>query len=47
LLFGLRPGDPTSLLLAVTTLAAVAAAASFLPAQRAAGLEPTAALREE
>ncbi len=47
LLFGMRPGDPVSLLLAAGSLAAVAAVASWLPARRAAGLEPTIALRDE
>jgi predicted permease len=47
LLFGMQPGDPLSLLLAVTALAVVAAIATVLPAQRAARLEPTIALREE
>lgn len=47
LLFGLKPNDPVTLALAVAALAAVAAAASFLPAHRAARLDPMAALREE
>jgi ABC-type lipoprotein release transport system permease subunit len=47
LLYGLQPGDPATLALAVSALTVVAAAASYLPAQRAARLEPTAALREE
>ena len=47
LLFGLRPGDPVTLAIAVAGLSAVAAAASLLPARRAAGLDPMAALREE
>lgn len=47
LLFGLRPSDPATLLIAAASLAAVAAAASFLPARRAATLDPMAALREE
>jgi predicted permease len=47
LLFGLTPQDPLTLVLAAAGLAAVAALASYLPAQRAAGLEPTIALREE
>jgi putative ABC transport system permease protein len=47
LLFGLKPHDPITLVLAVIALTAVAAAASFLPAHRASRLDPMAALREE
>jgi predicted permease len=47
LLFGLKPHDPLTILLASCGLAAVAAAASFLPAQRASRLDPMVALREE
>ena len=47
LLFGLRPSDPWTLTMAALSLAAVAAAASFLPARRAATLDPMQALREE
>jgi putative ABC transport system permease protein len=47
LLYGLKPHDPVTLTIAVVALTAVAAAASFLPAHRAAALDPMAALREE
>jgi predicted permease len=47
LLFGLKSHDPATLGLAIVALAAVAAAASFLPAHRASRLDPIAALREE
>jgi predicted permease len=47
LLFGLRPSDPMTLLAAVVALAAVAFAASYFPARRAAKLDPMVALREE
>ena len=47
LLFGLKSTDPLTIALAVLTLAAVAAAASFLPAHRASRLDPMAALRDE
>lgn len=46
-LFGLRYYDPASLLWAVAILAATAALAGFLPAQRASRVNPLAALREE
>jgi putative ABC transport system permease protein len=47
LLFGLEPGDPATLAMSAIALAAVAMLASYLPALRAARLEPTEALREE
>jgi putative ABC transport system permease protein len=47
LLFGLRPSDPTTLGLAVALLAAVAVAASYIPARRASKVDPIAALRYE
>jgi putative ABC transport system permease protein len=47
LLYGLKPYDPATLALAAMALAAVAALASFLPAHRAAKLDPMVALREE
>ena len=47
LLFGLKPRDPTTLLLAAAALAAVAVSASFVPAQRASRLDPMVALRDE
>ena len=47
LLFGLKPHDPMTLGMAAVSLAAVAAAASYLPAFRAARIHPTEALREE
>jgi putative ABC transport system permease protein len=47
LLFGLTPSDPLTMGIAVVSLAGIAAAASFLPAHRAATLDPMQALRED
>jgi predicted permease len=47
LLFGVQPSDPATLAAAVAALAAVGLAASWLPARRAARIEPSAALRAE
>jgi predicted permease len=47
LLFGLKSYDPATLSIAGLLLAAIAALASFLPARRAAKLDPMVALRDE
>jgi len=47
LLFGLQPNDSSTLAIAALLLAVVTQTASYLPARRAARLEPMAALREE
>ena len=47
MLFGLKPRDPLTLALTVLILAAIAFAASFLPARRASRLDPMTALRYE
>jgi ABC-type antimicrobial peptide transport system permease subunit len=47
MLYGLKPHDPATLTLAVVALTTVAVIASFVPAHRAASLDPMAALREE
>jgi predicted permease len=47
LLYGIKPSDPLQLACAVLILAAATAVAAYLPARRAARLDPMAALREE
>jgi predicted permease len=47
MLFGLRPGDPLTLGMALLSLSFVAALASLLPAQRASRHDPMIALRNE
>jgi predicted permease len=47
LLYGLEPWDPATMALAIGLLALVSLVASWLPAQRAARVEPTVALRDE
>ncbi len=47
MLYGVQPADPTSLSVAVALMTSVAAVAAYLPARRAARLEPLTALRVE
>ncbi len=47
LLFGIKPYDLTSLVAATVLLAGIAATASFLPARRAASVDPMIALRHD
>jgi putative ABC transport system permease protein len=47
LLFGLTPNDPTTITLATLLMVGVAALAGYLPARRAAQVDPIIALRHE
>jgi ABC-type antimicrobial peptide transport system permease subunit len=47
LLFGVTPGDPLSLIAAITVLALTAAVAAWIPSRRAAHVDPMVALRYE
>jgi ABC-type antimicrobial peptide transport system permease subunit len=46
-LFGLHPSDPVTLMGAVLVIAAVTMLAAYLPARRAAKVDPMVALRYE
>jgi len=46
-LYGVTPGDLTSLAISVLVLSAVALVASWVPARRAARVDPVDALRTE
>jgi len=47
MLFGLAPTDPLTVLLAVVLMITVAALAGYIPARRAARVDPMIALRYE
>ena len=47
LLFGVTPADPATLAIVVCALAGAAACATYVPARRAAGVDPSDALRAE
>jgi putative ABC transport system permease protein len=46
-LFGVRPADPATMASVAALMIAVAAAAAYLPARRAARVDPVAALRSQ
>jgi ABC-type lipoprotein release transport system permease subunit len=47
MLYGIQPWDPATMIGGVLILLAVALAASWIPARRAAGVQPMEALRHE
>jgi len=47
MLYGIQPWDPMTMIGGVVILQAVALAASWIPARRAAGVQPMEALRHE
>jgi ABC-type antimicrobial peptide transport system permease subunit len=47
MLFGLQPSDPLALVASLAGIATVAMAGSFIPARRAANVDPIVALRTE
>ncbi len=47
LLYGIRPGDPPAFLLTVAVLLVIGMVSAFVPARRAASIEPVEALRHE
>jgi ABC-type antimicrobial peptide transport system permease subunit len=46
-LFGIKPFDPLTMLMATAGIASVAMLAGYLPARRASGIDPMRALRFE
>jgi ABC-type antimicrobial peptide transport system permease subunit len=46
MLYAIRPNDPATFLLVALSVAAISVAAAYVPARRAARIEPLTALRE-
>ena len=46
-LFGMKPNDPSALILAMTTLLGAALLAGYLPARKASRIDPMIALRQD
>jgi predicted lysophospholipase L1 biosynthesis ABC-type transport system permease subunit len=47
MVYAIRPNDPATFLIVAFTVAAISVLAAYIPARRAARIEPLAALREE
>jgi ABC-type antimicrobial peptide transport system permease subunit len=47
LLFSVTPADPATLAIVICALAGAAASATYVPARRAAGIDPSEALKAE
>ena len=47
MLFGVKPGDPLALLSTIAILLVTAGAAAWLPARRAAAVDPATTLRHD
>jgi putative ABC transport system permease protein len=46
-MYGIRPNDPLTFIIVAAVVAAISVLAAFVPARRAAHIEPLAALREQ
>ena len=47
MLYGVGPNDPVTIVAGIAVLSAVALGATWIPARRAAGVQPMEALRHE